>query len=111
MIRRMLIVSTVSAILSLSAGPVFADNMQEPIYGTQLMTQQERNEYLTRIRAAKTLEEQEQIRMEHHELMKERAKAQGVTLPEEPPARGGGVGAGGGGMGSGGGSRGGGRGR
>ncbi|MDD5401052.1 MAG: hypothetical protein PHQ93_07680 [Sulfurimonas sp.] len=75
---------------------------QEQIYGSQIMTQQERIEHLDKMRAAKTLEEREKIRKEHHELMKERAKAKGITLPDEPPARGMGVGPGGG-MGPGGG--------
>ncbi len=80
------------------------DQIQDrQIYGSQLMTQQERNEYRTRMRAAKTAEEREQIRKEHHEQMKARAKEKGVTLPDEPPARGmgGGMGPGGGGMGPG----------
>lgn len=75
----------------------------QDIYGYQLMTQQERNEYRNRMRAAKTLEERERIRNEHHEQMKVRAKERGVILPDEPPARGGGMGPGGGGMGPGGG--------
>jgi hypothetical protein len=83
---------------------------QEQIYGSQLMTQQERDEYRARMRSAKSGEEQEQIRLEHHELMKERAKAQGITLPDTPPPRGGGMmGPGGKGMGPGGGGMGGGR--
>ena len=80
------------------------DQIQDrQIYGSQLMTQQERNEYRTRMRAAKTAEEREQVRKEHHEQMKARAKEKGVTLPDEPPARGmgGGMGPGGGGMGPG----------
>jgi hypothetical protein len=78
---------------------------QEQVYGSQLMTQQERDEHRAKMRAAKTDKEREQIRKEHHEKMKERAKVQGVTLPDEPPAMGGmGGGMGpGGGMGSGGG--------
>jgi hypothetical protein len=81
---------------------------QEQIYGSQLMTQQERADYRTKMRAAKTVEEREQIRKEHHEQMKERAKARGVNIPDELPARGsgmspgGGMGPGGGGMGPGG---------
>jgi hypothetical protein len=75
---------------------------QERIYGSQLMTRQERVEYRAKIRAAKTVEERERIRKEHHEKMKERAKARGVTLPDEAPAGGGGMGSGGG-MGQGGG--------
>jgi hypothetical protein len=67
---------------------------QDQIYGSQLMTQQERMEYSNRMRAAKTEQEREQIRQEHHERMKVRAKEKGVTLPDEPPARGRGMGPG-----------------
>lgn len=78
---------------------------QEQIYGSQLMTKQERADYRAKMRAAKTAAEREQIRKAHHALMTARAKEQGVTLPDEPPARGGGMGPGGmgGGMGPGGG--------
>ena len=80
------------------------------------MTQQERNEFRARMRAAKTVQEREQIRNQHHEQMQIRAKERGVTLPDEPPARGGGMGPGAeagwaGGMGPGGGGMGGGMGR
>ncbi len=80
------------------------DQLQDSqIYGSQLMTQQERNEFRARMRAAKTDQEREQIRNEHHERMKVRAKERGVTLPDVPPARGMGGGMGPGGMGGGGG--------
>lgn len=59
---------------------------QEQIYGSQLMTEQERAEHRQKMRAASSVEEREQIRREHHELMQERAKVQGITLPDEPPA-------------------------
>lgn len=117
--KRSLMVSALA--LSLSTGFALAadqvtarenaqiqEQTQEQIYGHQLMTPQERIEYRARMRAAKTVEQREQIRKEHHERMKERAKLQGVTLPDEPPARGGGMGLGGGGMGPGGGGMGGG---
>lgn len=84
---------------------------QERIYGSQLMTPEERAAYRARMRSAKTLEERERIRAEHHEQMKARAKGKGITLPDEPPMRGGGMGPGGGGMGPGGGMGGGPRGR
>lgn len=65
------------------------------IYGHQLMTLQERNEFRARMRAAKTVEERERIRAEHHEQMVVRAKERGITLPEVPPAgRGPGMGSG-----------------
>ena len=80
---------------------------QDQVYGSQLMTQEERDAYRNRMRAAKTEQEREQIRKEHHEQMKVRAKEKGVTLPDEPPARGRGMGPGKGmgpGMGPGGGA-------
>lgn len=91
-------------LLGLSAGiaaPVFAAD-ETAVYGGQLMTKQERQEFRERMRNAKTVEEREQIRKEHHEEMRKRAADMGVELPEEPPARGMGGGMGpGGGMGGG----------
>jgi hypothetical protein len=76
-----------------------------PIFGSQLMTPQERSEYRTRMRGAKNLDEREQIRLDHHAAMKARAAERGVALPDAPPPRAGGMGPGGmgqgGGMGSG----------
>ncbi len=72
------------------------------IYGSQLMNQQERQRYRAEMRNAKTAEEQEQIRARHHAEMQERARKQGITLPDEPPAdRGPGMGRGMGGPGQG----------
>lgn len=93
-------------------GIAIADD--EPIYGSQLMTQQERQEHREKMMSLKTEEERERYRIEHHKKMQERAKAQGVTLPDKPPAAGSGKGTGnssGGGWGSGGGGGGGGGGR
>jgi hypothetical protein len=64
---------------------------QERIYGSQLMTQQERDEFRSKLRAAKSIEERDQIRKEHHERMKERAKERGINLPDEIPFKGGGM--------------------
>jgi len=77
----------------------------QQIYGSQLMTQQERATYRNQMRSAKSYEEQQRIRNQHHEQMKVRAKERGVTLPDAPPMnRGPGMGpGGGGGMGPGGG--------
>lgn len=61
----------------------------DPIYGSQMMTQQERIEHRQKMRAATTLEERERVRAEHHEQMVKRAKERGIVLPDEPPARGG----------------------
>lgn len=65
---------------------------QEQVDGRQLMTGQERTEFRSKIRAAKTSGERELIRTENHNRMKERAKEQGVTLSDEKPSKGGGIG-------------------
>ncbi|MDD5385197.1 MAG: hypothetical protein PHG89_10015 [Gallionella sp.] len=69
------------------------DKAQKPemIYGSQLMTRQERDEYRAKMRSLKTQEEREALRMEHHQQMQERAKTMGKTLPDMPPAQGGGA--------------------
>lgn len=109
--RRLFILFALVIILPLSTGSALAADQervqesvqkQEQIYGSQLMTQQERSEYRAKMRTAKTAEEREQMRREHHERMKKRAAERGVTLTEEPPARGRGMGPCGGQMGPGG---------
>jgi Ni/Co efflux regulator RcnB len=96
---------TTLALAVLAAGGAMAQNAGNPaaIYGSQLMTQQERIEYRTQMRALKTQEERNAFRLEHHKKMQERAQERGQTLPDAPPAAGPGRGMGGGGMGPGGG--------
>lgn len=79
---------------------------REQVYGYQLMTPAERDAYHQRMRAAKTHEERERIRLEHHAEMQARARNQGASLPDAamPGGQGMGLGRGmgaGGGMGSG----------
>lgn len=57
------------------------------IYGSQLMTPQERSEYRQRMQQAQTAQERERIRAEHHERMQARAKERGAKLPDQPPAK------------------------
>lgn len=71
---------------------------QDQIYGSQLMTEQERIEHRNRMRSMKSNEEREAYRLEHHKKMQARAKERGVTLPDEPAARGHMMGPGSGGM-------------
>jgi hypothetical protein len=79
------------------------DQDRERIYGYELMTPQERTEYHARMRALKTEQEREVFRLEQHRKMQERARVQGKTLPDMPPAdHGPGMGPGGKGMGPGG---------
>lgn len=70
------------------------DKAQKPelIYGSQLMTRQERAEYHAKMRSLKTNEEREAFQMEHHQKMQERAKAKGKTLSDMPSAQGDGAG-------------------
>lgn len=79
------------------------DRLQDPIFGSQLMTDAQRSEFRTHMRSLKTAKEREAYRAEHHKLMQERARAQGITLPENPPAmpQGSGAGPAGGAMGTG----------
>jgi len=80
------------------------DQDRERIYGYELMTPQERSEYSAHMRSLKTEQEREAYRLEQHKKMEERARAQGKTLPDMPPAGMGPgmMGPGGGGMGPGG---------
>lgn len=82
-----------ATVMAFTASPVFSEE-PEKIYGSQLMTNQERIEHRERLRNAKTMKEREKIRKDHHERMKERAREQGKSLPDEPPARGGFMGSG-----------------
>ena len=58
---------------------------QIQIYGSQLMTDAERIEYQTKMRALKTTKERDAFRVEHHDLMKLRAADQGINLPNTAP--------------------------
>lgn len=101
-------VKIVLAAISLGLMTVSAVAADEPVYGSQMMTNQERVEQRTKMNAAKTAQEREQVRLEHHEKMQLRAKERGTTLPDTPSTQGGGTrqgmesGGGMGGMGSGG---------
>lgn len=70
--------------------------LQEQVYGSQLMTQQERLEHRNKMRSLQTEQEREAYQLEHHKRMQERAKEKGVSLPPEPMMRPGGRGPGGG---------------
>ncbi|MGD8526258.1 MAG: hypothetical protein PVJ63_08405 [Thioalkalispiraceae bacterium] len=78
------------AILMLSAQVGYSQ--QEQVYGWELMTEQERAEHRTKMQSMKTKEERERYRLEHHKKMQQRAKQQGVTLPDMPGEQGKGMG-------------------
>lgn len=98
------LVAGVSTLIAVSGGSVFAEDvdvlgaqeeiqtrveMQEQLYGSELMTPQERIEQRAKMRAANTAEERALIRKEHHQRMEVRAREQGVILPEAPVRKGG----------------------
>lgn len=86
-------IMTAAALAVLSVGSASAQ-AAPTIYGSQLMTRQERIEHRNRLREMKTEEERNAYRLEHHKRMQERARERGVTLPDAPPPRGGGKGRG-----------------
>lgn len=101
------------ALLVPTAASAQSPNADQPaIYGSQLMTPQERQEYRQRMQSATSATEKAEIRAGHHEVMQQRAQQMGKTLPDQPPAQGMGAGQGRGarGMGQGMGPKGGGRG-
>lgn len=77
------------------------------IYGYQMMTEQERNEYRDRMRTAQTRQERERLLAEHYAQMQARAKERGMSPPPGGHMGGpgggamGGAGMGGGAMGGG----------
>lgn len=74
--------------------------VQQQVYGWQLMTDEERAEHRAKMRSATSSEEREAYRQEHHKLMQARAEAKGLTIPDQPGQRGrGGRGCRGGGQG------------
>ncbi len=64
--------------------PAVAQSADQSSYGRPLMSDQEMQEYSARMRSAKTEEERERIRTEHHQQMEVRAKERGVTPPASP---------------------------
>ena len=74
--------------------PLQVSYAAEPDYGWQLMTEQERAEHRTKMQSLKTPQEREQYRLEQHKKMQQRAKQQGIDLPDMPPQRGRGMGPG-----------------
>ncbi len=58
---------------------------EDPIYGSQLMTQQELLFHRQEMRSAKTPEARERLRAENHQRMSLRAREKGIELPENHP--------------------------
>lgn len=84
MIRKTIYVVAAVCLLFGLLGIAAADEDAQTVYGWQLMTEQERNEFRTIMRNMETEEERQAFRYEHHERMEMRAKEEGITLPDEP---------------------------
>jgi len=93
MIKYSLIVASIAASLLMSAHVSIAAESNQ-VYGSQLMTQQERVEFHARLRNASSNAERERIRNEHHKKMQKRAEKKGLKIADEPPTSGAGKGAG-----------------
>ena len=90
MFKQTLIAAAV-ALAAAATAPVLAQGAGAPpadkagttrIYGYELMTPDERQAYVDKMRAAKTPEERARLRDEHRAEMQKRAKEKGVTLAE-----------------------------
>lgn len=66
--------------------PDFAKLKDDDIYGNEIMTRQERNEFRKKLQSAENAEAREQIRAEHQYEMQVRAQGQGIVL--KPAAEG-----------------------
>ncbi len=67
--------------------PVNAEKT-EPVFGQQLMSTEELQEHRQTLRSMESEKKRQEYRREHHQRMLERAREQGVELPDEPGERG-----------------------
>lgn len=94
--KKSLVITAIATFLVLSNGSVIAEEKamskdklqtttQETVRGSQLMTQEEREEFRNKMRSATSAEERQKIQKEHHERMRARAKERHLKMSEEPP--------------------------
>ena len=96
MAKGILVGSALSVVLIMHSGLSPAEDQQaiqqktqpqQMVLGKDLMTEQERAEHHASMQAAKTQQERDQLRREQHERMRQRAEEQGLSIPDEPPAK------------------------
>ena len=88
--RNVLSFTLVAALAAVSVyAPAEASAAQkgESIYGYNMMTDQERNEYRQKMRDAKTADERQTLRDEHHKTMEARMRERGID-PSQMRGRG-----------------------
>lgn len=103
--NRLLLTSVIAAALVAVTGPAFATgygstsgnsgsssntgvdasvSSDQEIYGSEIMTPEERAEFRSKMQSAKTSQERERLRVDHQAAMQSRAKQRGITLPDNP---------------------------
>ena len=95
-LSRQLLAVAVTGVLTAAVAPIALAQAtpdkpaakSEPIYGYRMMTPEERDTYREKMRSARSAEERQAIRDEHHAAMVDRAKERGVTLPDRPTGAG-----------------------
>lgn len=93
--KQLLMISSLIGVLSLSVGLTLAADrahpnesgiVREPVCRSQRLPPYEKAAYHAERHPAKNPKEQEQICLEQRKQIQERAKARGVTLPNESPS-------------------------
>lgn len=82
MINRPFIYSALAAVIVFSGNTIAED--QQPVYGSPIITEQERLEHFEKMNNAKTASERLKIQQDHHQLMQKRLEARGQKLREMP---------------------------
>lgn len=92
MLKHTVLATAAAALLAMGLAPAHAQGdppapkREVRVYGEEVMTPQERQAYVDKMRAAKTPEERAKLRNEHRAEMQKRAQDKGITLKE--PQRG-----------------------
>jgi len=82
--RRMtILIAIASLFITMASGSLAQADEKAPIVGRELMTEQERDQYRTAMRALKTEEERAAMRKAHQKEMQTRARGQGIELPAQ----------------------------
>jgi hypothetical protein len=81
--RRSILALSLAFLASAAAAPAIV-LAQDDLPGSELLTSQERVEYRQRMRGMLSAGQQEQIRRQYEELIRQRAKQKGITLPAQP---------------------------
>jgi hypothetical protein len=73
----------IAAVFTLAAaGAIAQDAKRELIYGAEMMTRAEREDFRQDLQRAKTEDEAKKVRERHREQMQKRARARGETIEE-----------------------------